>query len=1283
MKIKRLFAALLTALMVVSCFSFTANAQETQTVTGPVAYYTAKAQHGSFRVMGGLTKTRMYDAVEDVIFYHHTDIPGGNKHYDAYGLGTVPVTNGLIYFAADIRTNYSATPNLNVYGAKLTGSTSNSGGTFSAASATKADGNWERVVIKIENDKLESFNQNHIKLLGASQVADFTGDKYLDVAVFGYFNDEYSALNYDFGTVTAPKGAASFSVDGAVTTEVPTADPEVEDGFFMGWSADADATRGDAVTALSKVPDADTTYYAIFSGEIEDEKAVYISANGSDANSGRHSKAAVGSFAKANALLAGEGIDTLYVVGAFTLPDTITLGVAGKTINVYGYNGTIDSIAIGSKHVKFAGDVVIDNIILSRTSNDGGYQLLGNNVTIGDNVITSGNSNFISQGYYGSNITDADGSVLNVNSGTWQRIATTTFTDKSYTGNAIHNIGGTAVVDRVFGGHGNGGSNQIFNGTYTLNVDDSAKITTIDFTSTGGGTVAPINKHNGAILININGGTVENIKTTSSRDTDVNADVTVIEINAPGAVTGKIARNLVDGDARRVVIYNNGSFVDGQVEDATVFETSGSEFTVVDPGAIVLNVSGADVHADVTVAEDYTATINGFTYDLEFNYYNAVKIGTKEFDLADFENGIIPFSEFAAGVNTVEFFEADSAPITTVYVSDNGNDANKGDTAEAPLKTMKAVRALLDADNSAVETVYLVGTVTITADDATTTRPSISIGAAGRKIKYLGYTEDDVADFLDARLMPVYLIGEVEMDNFTFHQQTTYDGKLMAEGHNITIGEGMKFGGYDAAPTNFVLGSGTSTKLTNFYYNLKGNSSGSIPTPLVNTITINGSKIASVQPAIYSGDATFKGEVTVNVNNNTEITDVRLGGQGYSNTINTYGTIILNVNDNAKITNVVSEVGGNSIGNYSGLREININGGNVGTIKTTAKASSSKGTATKREQLMVVTVNGGTLGAITKPVDDENENSQIVVIFNDGVDAVEYTDAEAYVLDVTGGDVAADTTVSEDYTTATLNKFTYANVDTTYDQVTIKAGDVTNTYKLADLNGEIAPDKLTKGVVNEITFSKYVEAPKTADYTIKTYTMGTDGAYGEAVTETKTAEVGTTATIEPEAKTGFTISTGSTLSGTVTADGLLTLSVYYDRNQYKLYTKADAEAEAVEAGTYYYEAALTAPATPEKDGYTFKAWDPTVPATMPANDVTLTATWEKNAPTTATLKFYADAEAADAWVTKTVDIGATADVFPIWSDVGRETKGTNDIFAYPDNASYHFLGWSTDGTVEN
>ena len=44
MKFRRMLAALLSALMITSCMSFVAGAQETQTATEPVAYYTAKAR---------------------------------------------------------------------------------------------------------------------------------------------------------------------------------------------------------------------------------------------------------------------------------------------------------------------------------------------------------------------------------------------------------------------------------------------------------------------------------------------------------------------------------------------------------------------------------------------------------------------------------------------------------------------------------------------------------------------------------------------------------------------------------------------------------------------------------------------------------------------------------------------------------------------------------------------------------------------------------------------------------------------------------------------------------------------------------------------------------------------------------------------------------------------------------------------------------------------------------------------------------------------------------------
>ena len=100
-------------------------------------------------------------------------------------------------------------------------------------------------------------------------------------------------------------------------------------------------------------------------------------------------------------------------------------------------------------------------------------------------------------------------------------------------------------------------------------------------------------------------------------------------------------------------------------------------------------------------------------------------------------------------------------------------------------------------------------------------------------------------------------------------------------------------------------------------------------------------------------------------------------------------------------------------------------------------------------------------------------------------------------------------------------------------------------------------------------------------------------------------------TITPEAdptKTGYTFSGWSDIPATMPANDV-TITGTFSINKYNLIYKVDGE--DYKTVPTEYNSAITPEAAPTKEGYTFSGWS-NIPATMPANDVTVTGTFSIN-----------------------------------------------------------------------
>ena len=116
--------------------------------------------------------------------------------------------------------------------------------------------------------------------------------------------------------------------------------------------------------------------------------------------------------------------------------------------------------------------------------------------------------------------------------------------------------------------------------------------------------------------------------------------------------------------------------------------------------------------------------------------------------------------------------------------------------------------------------------------------------------------------------------------------------------------------------------------------------------------------------------------------------------------------------------------------------------------------------------------------------------------------------------------------------------------------------------------------------------------------------------------------------------------------------GNMTLTAKWTANSYTITFDTDGGSK-IDPITQDYGTAITAPADPTREGYTFIGWDKAIPATMPAEDLTVTAQWRINQYTIA------------------FDTDGGSAIAPITQDYGTQITAPAD----PTREGYTFIGW--------
>ena len=177
----------------------------------------------------------------------------------------------------------------------------------------------------------------------------------------------------------------------------------------------------------------------------------------------------------------------------------------------------------------------------------------------------------------------------------------------------------------------------------------------------------------------------------------------------------------------------------------------------------------------------------------------------------------------------------------------------------------------------------------------------------------------------------------------------------------------------------------------------------------------------------------------------------------------------------------------------------------------------------------------------------------------------------------------------------------------------------------------------------------------TAKWKVNQYTITFDTNGGSEITPI-TQDYGTaiTAPANPT-REGYTfIGWDKAIPTTMPAENMI-ITAKWKVNQYTITFDSNGGSEIAPI-TQDYGTAIAAPADPTREGYTFIGWDKAIPTTMPAENMTVTAQWEINQ------------------YTITFDTAGGSEIAPITQDYGTAITTPAD----PTREGYTFIGWDTE-----